>query len=503
MKRREFIQLGGLAAAWLPPSSVWLPPSGGRTLAAQSPSPGVLKRIGITTVCFRDRFASTREKNAGPIPAGQELTLLTAPKFIADTLGLHNVEIWSAQFAEMSPDYCKKIKAAAEGVGSRIINIQVDGSENLSDPDAAKRAQSIATIKEWMDRAAAVGASTCRANTGGGPPEGWDVNRTADSFRQLANYGKKIGVKILVENHIGYSADIDKVVAVAKAVNDPYCRVISDWGNTPSSSPEARVTGLSKLFPYLELVSAKQLDFDEQNRHVNYDVVPLIKATEASGYKGIYSIEFYGKPPKDTVAAAKEMIKALTANIRAYDRNTRRGQQFDPLALRRQRHFVARSRAVRQHVADRVLVQELVGHALQRRNERGFDDLLVTASRILRTIAEHLRQVERAVGRLGILELSLFRGDARPCLNGRGTFRADRGHDVQDGAALPQLFANIVSWNGSGCFGADPRDHDDGTRAVALDVFRRRLDGLHELCAALTSARTHAKQAGLEHARFG
>ena len=128
MKRREFIQLGGLAAAWLPSSSAWLPPSGGRPLAAQAVPPGVLKRIGITTVCFRDRFASTREKTAGPIPAGQELTLLTAPKFVADTLGLHNVEIWSAQFAEMSPDYCKKIKAAAEGVGSRITNIQVDGS---------------------------------------------------------------------------------------------------------------------------------------------------------------------------------------------------------------------------------------------------------------------------------------------------------------------------------------------------------------------------------------
>jgi sugar phosphate isomerase/epimerase len=167
-----------------------------------------------------------------------------------------------------------------------------------------------------MDRTAAVGAPTLRANTGDGPPEAWDVKRTADSFRQLAEYGKKINVKILVENHIGYSEDIDKVVAIAKTVNDPYCRVISDWGNTPSSSEKARVEGLSKLFPYLELVSAKQLDFDEQNRHINYDVVPLIKATEASGYKGIYSIEFYGKPPKDAVAAAKEMIKALSANIR-------------------------------------------------------------------------------------------------------------------------------------------------------------------------------------------
>ncbi|MFL6279999.1 MAG: sugar phosphate isomerase/epimerase family protein [Vicinamibacterales bacterium] len=319
MNRRSFIHLGGKAAAIVP---LWAVAPTFATFSraaesAQAIPEAVLRRIGITTVCFRERFTQTRTKTAPPLGADQELTLLTAPKFLADTLGLHNVEIWSAQFADMSLDYCRQIKAAAAAVKSRIINIQVDGQENLSDPDAAKRAASVDAIKKWMDRAAAVGAPTCRANTGGGPPEAWDVNRTADSFRQLAQYGKGIGVKILVENHIGYSADIDKVVAVVKTVNDPNCRVISDWGNTPSNSPDARVAGLSKMFPYLELVSAKELDFDEQNRHVNYDVVPLIKATEASGFKGIYSIEFYGKPPKDVVAAAQDMIKALAANIKA------------------------------------------------------------------------------------------------------------------------------------------------------------------------------------------
>jgi sugar phosphate isomerase/epimerase len=123
-------------------------------------------------------------------------------------------------------------------------------------------------------------------------------------------------VKILIENHIGYSADIDKVVQIVKAVNDPNCRVISDWGNTPSTSPADRVAGLSKLFPYLELVSAKELDFDDQNRHVSYDVVPLIQATEASGFRGIYSIEFYSdRPPRDVVAAAKDMMQTIAANI--------------------------------------------------------------------------------------------------------------------------------------------------------------------------------------------
>jgi L-ribulose-5-phosphate 3-epimerase len=317
MNRRSFIRLGGHAAAIVP---IWAAApafAGFSRLTGAQPSPAVLRRIGITTVCFRERFTQTRDKKAAPLAAGEALTLLTAPKFIADALGLHNVEIWSQQFADMSLDYCREIKAAATAANSRITNIQVDGQENLSDPDAAKRAASVDSIKKWMDRAAAVGAPTCRANTGGGPAEAWDVNRTAESFRQLANYGKTIGVKILVENHTGYSADIDKVIAVVKTVNDPYCRALSDWGNTPSTSPEARVAGLSKMFPYLELVSAKELDFDEQNRHINYDVVPLIKATEASGYKGIYSIEFYGKPPKDVVAAARDLVAAISANIKA------------------------------------------------------------------------------------------------------------------------------------------------------------------------------------------
>ena len=136
MNRRELIQLGGRALATAP---FWssLPVFAD---SVQSAAPGVLKRIGITTVCFRDRFASTREKNAGPVPAGQELTLLTAPKFIADTLGLHNVEIWSAQFAEHVARLLQADQSGGRRVKSRITNIQVDGSENLSDPDAAKRA---------------------------------------------------------------------------------------------------------------------------------------------------------------------------------------------------------------------------------------------------------------------------------------------------------------------------------------------------------------------------
>ena len=256
----------------------------------QSAPPAVLKRIGITTVCFRDRFASTRGKNDGADAGGSGADA-------ADRAEVHRRHAGPAQRRDLERAVrgpCRSTTASRSrrrrtAVGSRIINIQVDGSREpvRSGRGEASRTRS-RTIKEWMDRAAAVGAPTLsRQHRRRSAAKAWDVNRTADSFRQLASYGKKIGVKILVENHIGYSADIDKVVAVAKAVNDPY--LPRDFGlgqHAVELSPRRGSTGLSKLFPYLELVSAKELDFDEQNRHINYDVVPLIKATEASGYKG-------------------------------------------------------------------------------------------------------------------------------------------------------------------------------------------------------------------------
>src|SRR5690348_10525873 len=102
MDRRSFLRYRSRAAAPAPFSAAAPALDGASRLyaAGQAVHPGVLRRIGIRTVCFRDRCASARGKNDGPVPAGQELTLLTAPKYTADALGLHNVEICSAQFAD-------------------------------------------------------------------------------------------------------------------------------------------------------------------------------------------------------------------------------------------------------------------------------------------------------------------------------------------------------------------------------------------------------------------
>jgi sugar phosphate isomerase/epimerase len=315
MNRRELI-LAGAAGLSL---------SGRHALGATKPS-SKYARLGATTVCFRDRFPIVQVDQLGgarPEMFGSHssggIRLIDAPKFMRDSLGLHNVELWNLQFEELSLDYCRRLKQAAQAVGSRIINIQVDGDYDLSASDPAVRAKGLVYAKGWMDRAKAAGAPTMRANFG--PPVGkgeFPLDTVVQSFRELAAYGKSIGVKILAENHTGFSNKIDNVVSVLKAVNDPNCRAIADWGNTPEPDQQTRITDLAKLDPYLALVSAKGLHFDEAWRHVDYDIGALTRATEAGGFHGIYSVELWvtDKLPADPVEAAKSVRDTIAANLK-------------------------------------------------------------------------------------------------------------------------------------------------------------------------------------------
>jgi sugar phosphate isomerase/epimerase len=327
MHRRDFLQKGLAVGLTLP---LWAcaqkdsdTAAAGATDSAAAPAAPAadprLARIGITTVCLRSRFAQTR--TLGEPTTKPDMTLLTAPQVIADELGLHNVEVWDAHFDDTSIAYCEQVKAAAQKVGSRISNIQIDGLADLSSPDKAVRDKGIAQAKEWMDRAVALGAPSIRVNTGGKEGGKMPLETTADSFRQIAEYGQQVSKIVLVENHTGYSRNIDNVVALVNAVNHPNCAILCDYGNTFGGGQEERMAALKKLFgPKLALVSAKGVAFDAQFKPTKYDYGALVKATEDSGYRGIYSIEMWPdpgeQPPSDPIAAAKVMKELTLANLR-------------------------------------------------------------------------------------------------------------------------------------------------------------------------------------------
>ncbi len=306
------------------------------TLIGGMPSAKKMKRIGCTTVCFRSWFSSTRATDE-EVPDHQ-LSLPEVPAFFAEELGVHNIEVWSKHFDDSSLAYCEKLRTAAERVDSKIINVQLDeakyeifrsavgsnksgavtGSLNLSQRNKTERQRSVDFIKLWMDRAAACGATSLRANVGRSKGVDFDLDITTDSFRQLAEHGRDIDVRILVENHGPSSSNPDKLVAIVRGVDSEFCRSLPDFGNIPKKADEAfRRKLLESLFPFAYLVSAKGMWFDEQMRHLLYDIGACVRIGEAAGFRGIYSAEYWDpeRRPYDPLRVVRRIITLIDENI--------------------------------------------------------------------------------------------------------------------------------------------------------------------------------------------
>ncbi len=284
-----------------------------RSFAAQPISGTDRERLGVTTVCLKDWFPQTR-KGASP---GPELTLEKIPAFFVKEFDVRNIEIWSRHFSDTSLDYCSKLAGIASQHGCRIRNIQLDGKDDVSAPDKGKRVKSIEDVKAWMDRAAACGAGSLRANVGG-RADAFDVETSVGSFRQLAAYGEKIGVKILVENHTGASVHPANVLAIVRGVDSPWCRTLPDFGNISGKATEPkRLAVLSQLLPDAGLISAKGTQPDAKGEGAGTDLGACVRLAEKSGYGGIYSAEYWPKGPQSLtdLEATRRILQIVADNL--------------------------------------------------------------------------------------------------------------------------------------------------------------------------------------------
>jgi sugar phosphate isomerase/epimerase len=303
MHRRDFLKRSSAALAG--PMFAAVPSS----IFGASVQADPLARIGIATWSFRHLMAAGRSANMPPAERAV-MTAIDAPKFVREELGLRQLEIIINHLDERTVAYAEKVRAAADKAGVQFINFQLGGQ--MSAPDAAARAKSIDEIKEGMRIAAALGSPTVRADVGGRQGDALDLTITADSYKQLVEFGSTIGVMPMPENHGGHSTDPDTLVSIMKAI-DSRIRAIVDWGNFRVENQAQRIEFTRKLLPYTGLVSAKVDRFDAEYRP-GYDVAELVRLVEGSGYRGKYSIEITN-PPADIVRGAQVARDVIAANL--------------------------------------------------------------------------------------------------------------------------------------------------------------------------------------------
>ena len=303
MHRRDFLKQGSVALA----APLFSPVVSSMTAGVSQVAPP--ERIGIATWSFRHLLAAGRNAK-DPAPERAIMTALDAPKFVHEELGLTRLEIIINHLDERTVAYAERVRVAADQAGVKFINFQLGGQ--MSAPDPAARAKSIAEIKDGMQIAAVLGAPTVRADVGGRAGEPLDLAMTADSYKQLVEFGSTIGVMPMPENHGGHSTDPDTLVSIMKAI-EPRIRAIVDWGNFRVENQAQRIEATRKLLPHVGLVSAKVDRFDADYRP-GYDVAELVRLVEGSGYRGMYSIELTN-PPADIVRGAHVARDIIAANL--------------------------------------------------------------------------------------------------------------------------------------------------------------------------------------------
>jgi sugar phosphate isomerase/epimerase len=130
-----------------------------------------------------------------------------------------------------------------------------------------------------------------------------------ESYKEMADYGGNLGIRVTLENHWGLAADPINIRAIIDEVNHPYCEASPDFCNWEYDY--MLVSGLKALAPYSHTnVHAKYWDrWGEKN-----DVQRSVRIMLAAGFKGTFALE-YEEGPLNGVEGAKYLYKEVLAAL--------------------------------------------------------------------------------------------------------------------------------------------------------------------------------------------
>lgn len=257
-----------------------------------------------------------------------ELDNLEFAQLAAD-LGFQGVEYVNSFFKDKAEDiqYLNEMGVKSQDAGVENVLIMVDGEGDLADPDSLNRLQAVQNHFKWVDAAKYLGCHSIRVNLFGEmyDKEAW-IDYATDGLKQLAEYGEKEEINIIVENHGWLSSDAAALVKVINQVDNNYCGTLPDfgnfclerkdgelWGDDNCVKEYDKYKGVEELLPYAKAVSAKSYHFDSLGNETTIDYTKMIELVKASSYIGFIGVEYEGSvmSEKDGVLATKSLVESL------------------------------------------------------------------------------------------------------------------------------------------------------------------------------------------------
>jgi sugar phosphate isomerase/epimerase len=309
IKRREFIQKGLAATA-------------GLGISSALPGISAIGRIK-DDMFFKISLA---EWSLHRTLFNGELDNLDFPATAKNEFGIHAVEYVNQFFKDKAEDtqYLNELKKRCNDLGVRSVLIMIDGEGNLGDQDDKRRKDAVEKHYKWINAAKELGCHSIRVNAAGkGSYE--EVQKAAiDGLGRLAEYGRKAGIGVVVENHGGFSSNGNWLSDVMKQIDNPYCGTLPDFGNfcimarfenrqRICEEQFDRYEGTQLLMPFAKGVSAKTHNFDTDGNETEIDYMKIMKIVKDAGYTGHVGIEYEGSELSEPegIKATKRLLEKV------------------------------------------------------------------------------------------------------------------------------------------------------------------------------------------------
>ena len=345
--RRDFLKTAGLAAA--PLAAAAAPLTEKEKLARLASNTWPIRNIFKSRTGYgRGQRADEMKKKYG------EITMLDFPQFTRDTFpGVTRMDLFSGLFGDAADEsmyvqvpvivgtitrsttefdpssvagrrWLDSLANQMAATGTSCQHISNNAPRDICEPDAEKRKAGIAVAKKWLDGAKILGAKSMRVNSGG-PRIAPSAVATADypkadelamylrncieSFREMADYGAKVGTRVTLENHWGLTANPINIRIIVDEVKSPYCEASPDFCNWEHEY--LMYNGLKALAPYAHTnVHAKYWNRWPDTQSVARSVKIMLDA----GFEGTFALE-YEDGPWDGVEGSKYLYKEVLAAL--------------------------------------------------------------------------------------------------------------------------------------------------------------------------------------------
>ncbi len=222
--------------------------------------------------------------------------------------GIQAIEYVNQFYVDMasSTKFWSQMRTRAENEGVKSLLIMVDNEGNLGDPNDAARSLAIQNHYKWIHAAKILGCHSIRVNAFGKGSKRELHEALIDGLGNLANYGAKENINVLVENHGLHTSDGKFIVGILNEVNNPFLGTLPDfgnwcltaeWGSTQNNKCHEvydRYQGISEFLPFAKGVSAKSYSFGNDGNETIIDYKKMLQIVKNSGFEGYIGIEFEG-----------------------------------------------------------------------------------------------------------------------------------------------------------------------------------------------------------------